>query len=84
MATLVMYGRPDCEDTDHARDYLSARKIPFSEVNIDADQNANAFVIFINGGSRLTPTLVLDDGRTKTIIAEPSDSELDRLVEKLY
>ena len=78
-----MFGRPDCKDTNRAREYLKARNIAFSEVNIDADQNANAFVIFINDGKRRTPTMVLDDGRTKTIIAEPSNGELDRLVEKL-
>ena len=83
MSTLTMYGRPDCDDTDYVRGYLQQHQVPFTEVNIDNDADANSFVIFINRGNRVTPTLILDDSRVKMIMAEPNDRELDTLIQRL-
>ena len=83
MKSLIIYSRPDCDDSDHARQYLNDRNVSFSEVNIDVDKDAETFVIFINQGNRVTPTLVLNDGRMKTIAAEPTDFELDTLIQQL-
>jgi glutaredoxin len=48
-ASIVMYGATYCEDTAAARKHLMKRGIPFHEVNIDHDPEAEQFVIFING-----------------------------------
>jgi len=37
-------------------------------------------VIFINGGFRSTPTLVIGDGKVKTILTEPSDTQLEEML----
>lgn len=51
--------------------------MPFREVNIDRDAEAERFVIFINGGFRSTPTLVIGEGKRKVILTEPTDEELE-------
>ncbi len=77
--SLTLYGATDCDDTERARTYLRTRGIPFHEINIDHNPEAERFVIFINDGYRSTPTLVLGEGRRKTILTEPTDAELDDL-----
>lgn len=75
--SLTVYGSTDCDDTEHTRERLRACGVPFREVNIDHDPEAERFVLFINGGYRSTPTLVLGEGKRKLILTEPSDQELD-------
>ncbi|CUS05681.1 Glutaredoxin [Candidatus Promineifilum breve] len=77
---LTLYGANDCDDTDHVIDRLRAWNIPFREVILERDPDAERFVIFINGGYRSTPTLVFGDGRLKTILTEPTDEELTEVL----
>ncbi|CAG0959860.1 partial Putative glutaredoxin.1, partial [Gammaproteobacteria bacterium] len=73
---LTMYGATHCEDTQHVREQLTAWLIPLIDVNIDHDAAAEQFVIFINGGQRRTPTLVVGSSDRKTILTEPGDDLL--------
>ena len=41
---LTVYGRQDCDDTERTRDWLRARRVSFSEIDIDRDPGADAFV----------------------------------------
>jgi mycoredoxin len=76
-ASIVMYGATYCEDTAAAREHLMKRGIPFHEVTIDHDPEAEQFVIFINGGNRTTPALMLGDGKRRILLTEPTNAELD-------
>ena len=76
-SSLTLYGRADCDDTERTRDRLRALGVAFTEVDIDHDTAADAFVHFINRGFRSTPTLVFDHGHRKVVLTEPSDEELD-------
>jgi glutaredoxin len=42
MSTLVLYGRPGCHLCDDARDVLRRVGAPFSEVNIERDDDLHA------------------------------------------
>lgn len=77
---LFLYGATDCDDTERTRHRLQEGHIPFREINIDHDPEAEQFVIFINGGFRSTPTLVFGEGKFKLIITEPSDSEIENVL----
>ena len=77
---IVIYGATDCDDTQRTRERLTALGVPFREVNIDHDNEAERFVIFINGGFRSTPTLVIGEGKHKTIITEPTNEEIEEMV----
>jgi mycoredoxin len=73
---LTVYGGDDCDDTEHVVGRLRAWGVPFREVILERNPDAERFVVFINGGYRSTPTLVFGDGRLKTILTEPTDGEL--------
>ncbi len=77
---LTLYGAMDCDDTEHTRNRLRELGVPFYEVNIDHDAEAERFVLFINRGYRSTPTLVFGEGKFKIIVTEPIDEELDQVI----
>jgi mycoredoxin len=78
--SITVYGATDCDDTQRTRNRLRLLNVPFREVNIDHDKEAERFVVFINSGSRSTPTLVIGGGKVKTIMTEPTNAEIDELV----
>ena len=57
---IVMYTRPGCEDSDAAREFLRAHRIPFGEVNIEKNPEAMEFVMSVNEGKKRTPTFNVD------------------------
>lgn len=77
---LTLYGATDCDDTERTRDHLHRLGIPFTEVNIDVDREAERFVIFINRGYRSTPTLVFGEGKRKIVLTEPTNEELEQVL----
>lgn len=74
---ITLYGAVDCDDTERLREYLKAAAIPFHEVTIDQDVEAERFVIFINDGFRSTPTVVIGEGKQKIILTEPTPIQFD-------
>lgn len=72
---IVMYACPTCEDSDLVRARLQELKIPFEEIDIDADDEAAQYVKKVNHGFRSTPTLVF--GAEEFIVVEPTLEELD-------
>lgn len=76
MPRIVMYGAVDCDDTARTRAYLQMQQIPFEEISIDTNPDAERFVIFINQGFRSTPTLIIGEGKRRVIFTEPSNEEL--------
>lgn len=80
---ITMYGATDCDDTERTRNHLIHLGIPFTEINIDDDAAAEQFVIFINNGWRSTPTLVMNQGKQKQLITEPTDTELEELLKRV-
>lgn len=80
VATLVLYGRPTCEDTAITRDRLRVVGAPFREIDVDQDPAAAAFVESVNRGNRVTPTLVL--GSTPEVLAEPGVAALDEALRR--
>jgi mycoredoxin len=82
---ITVYGATDCEDTQETVETLQQLGITFNLVNIDFDQEAERFVIFINHGYRSTPTLVFGTARRKIILTEPDPGGLTAaLVEAGY
>ncbi len=80
---VILYGATDCDDTDYVCSYLHKYRVQFREVNIDHDAEAERFVIFINNGYRSTPTLVIGTGKVKTILTEPTNTELDDIIARI-
>jgi mycoredoxin len=77
---ITIYGATHCDDTQRTRAFFKQQSVPFDDINIDYDDEAEKFVTFINGGHRSTPTLVIGEGRRKMIWTEPSNEELAALI----
>lgn len=45
---------------------LTSMGIPFTVIDVEADQGAARFVEQVNGGNRVVPTVVFADGSTAT------------------
>lgn len=75
---ITLYGGDDCDDTERVVGRLRQWGVPFHEVILENDPDAERFVIFINGGYRSTPTLVFGEGKLKFVLTEPEDDELAR------
>ncbi len=73
---IVLYGAADCEDTERTRHFLQTHAIPFQEIDVDQDTDAERFVIIVNKGFRSTPTLVLGEGKCKIVLTEPDQAQL--------
>lgn len=80
---LTMYGATTCDDTERTRGWLAAWGVPFREVNIDHDADADALVRVLNQGFRSTPTLVFGTGKRKLVLTEPTEQELRAVLVEL-
>lgn len=52
-----MYSTTWCPDCRRAKDFLQRRGIPFEEINIENDPDAEDLVIEVNQGRRKVPTI---------------------------
>lgn len=77
---IAVYGATNCEGTAATKAHLEERNIAFRYVNIDHDVEAERFVLFINGGRRITPTVVFDGGKLKFVMSKPTLAEVDELL----
>jgi len=72
-AKLTVYGAYWCPDCRRSKKFLGENFIPFNWVDIEDDKEGEAFVVNKNGGKRIIPTIVFEDG---SILVEPSNAEL--------
>ena len=75
---IEVLGSTTCEDTAIVRSRLHALGVPFRDLDIDADHDAAQRTRDLNGGHRITPTVVVGDGRSA--VAEPTLERLGELV----
>ena len=70
---ITMYVRQDCEDVIRTREFLKARGVTWTEIDIDEDLVALAKVEEWNAGRSPTPTILIGD----QLLVEPGKRELD-------
>ena len=70
---ITVYGAFWCPDCHRSKSFLGEHQIPYAWVDIEEDENGEAFVIETNGGKRSIPTIAFGDGSTLT---NPSNAEL--------
>ncbi len=78
MASILVYGAGWCPDCVRSRRFLDARKIPYMYIDIERTPEAAEEVVRLNerigrGPIRKIPAIVIDG---RTVLSEPSDSEL--------
>jgi mycoredoxin len=75
---ITMYAADWCGDCRRSKRLLAESNVPYTLIDVDADESAAEKVIAINNGMRSIPVIVFDDG---THLTEPSDAALK---EKLH
>lgn len=76
--SVLVLGRDTCEDTTRSRALLERLGVPFTYRRVDEDPDADAWIRRLNGGTWVTPTILLGDpDRPDAILREPSDEELE-------
>ena len=65
MKTIRIYGADWCSDCIVAKNFLTSRKIKFEYIVITENKEAIEFVMKINNGKRIIPTIEID-GETYT------------------
>ena len=75
---ITVYGADWCGDTVRTLRHLDSKKIEYNYINIDEDEAGEKKVIEFSKGKRRIPMVELASGS----LAVPSDTELDRAMEK--
>lgn len=70
---LTVYGAPWCGDCKRAKKFLGEQRVHYNWVDIEQNPAGEAFVIQVNQGKRIIPTIVFDD---QSFLVEPSNAEL--------
>ncbi len=71
--TLTIYGAYWCPDCRRSKQFLGEHQIPYRWVDIEQEPEGERLVIEKNGGKRIIPTIVFDDG---SFLTEPSNAQL--------
>jgi thioredoxin reductase (NADPH) len=70
---IVVYGTTWCPDCKQSKQFLGDQRVHYHWVNIEQDLQAMEYVVQVNDGKRIIPTIVFPDG---DILVEPSNAEL--------
>lgn len=70
---IIMYTTSWCPDCHRSKHFLDENDITYIEHDVEEDKQALAFVLQVNNGNRVVPTIVFPDG---SIHAEPPNSVL--------
>ncbi len=73
LSDITVYGAYWCPDCRRSKLFLGEHQIPYNWIDIEADPDAERFVIEKNNGKRIIPTIVFKDG---SFLVEPSNAEL--------
>lgn len=63
---LTLYSTPDCGHCHRLKTQLAREAIPYTEVNVEIDPVGAQYVMHVNGGSRVVPTVLFDNGTALT------------------
>lgn len=74
---LKVYTTSWCGPCKRLKSQLTREGISYQEIDIEADPGAAEFVMSVNGGNQVVPTVVLDDG---TALTNPSVIQLKGLL----
>ena len=70
---ITVYGANWCPDCRRSKIFLGEHRVPYKWVDIEEDSDAQQFVTEKNGGKRIIPTIVFEDG---SFLVEPTNAEL--------
>jgi mycoredoxin len=74
---VTMYSTPWCGYCQRLKAQMGREGIEYNEIDIEQDPAAEQFVMGVNSGNAVVPTLVFPDGSTRT---NPSIGEVKSLL----
>lgn len=75
---ITVYGAYWCPDCRQSKRFLSEHQIPYHWVNIEEDEEGQAYIEKLNKGKRIIPTIVFGNG---SFLVEPTNAELAKKLE---
>ena len=72
--SIVMYSTTWCSDCRRAKKVFAAMNVSYTEIDIEANEDAAELVMKLNDGARSVPTILFPDG---TKLVEPSNAVLE-------
>jgi thioredoxin reductase (NADPH) len=72
---IMVYSAVWCPDCKRAKQFFGEQRVGYTNVDIEQDQRAMAFIEQVNNGMRSIPTIIFPDGE---VLVEPSNAELAR------
>ena len=69
-----------CGDCVRSKALLNKLNLPFNEINVDLNEDANEFIKTLQVNQRRIPTIVFED---ESFLVEPSDVELENKLKEL-
>lgn len=72
-SNIKIYGTNWCSDCTRAKSFLDNHKIEYDWLNIELDNDLLKYVLELNDGKRIVPTIVFNDG---SILVEPTNKQL--------
>jgi len=70
---IMIYSTVWCPDCKRAKQFFGEQRVAYTNVDIEQDKKALAFVEKVNNGMRIIPTIIFPDGE---VLVEPSNAEL--------
>ncbi len=70
---LKVYGTPWCGDCTRSKAFLDKYRIPYEWLDVTKSHINLAYVLKVNHGRRVVPTILFPDG---SILVEPTNEEL--------
>jgi thioredoxin reductase (NADPH) len=70
---IKLYGTNWCSDCKRSKKFLGEQRVPYEFINIEEDEQGQAFVQRVQNGGMSIPTIVFADG---SLLIEPTNAEL--------
>ena len=70
---IMVYSTVWCPDCKRAKQFFGEQRVAYTNIDIEQDKKAMAFVEKVNNGMRIIPTIIFPDGE---ILVEPSNASL--------
>lgn len=78
---LTVYSTTWCGPCKRLKSQLAREGIKFDEVDIESDPSAAEFVMSVNNGNQVVPTVVIDTPNGRVVRTNPSALEVKALLE---
>ena len=70
---IQVYGTSWCPDCTRSKEFLTDKNVPFEWFDVDEDEEKRKYVVEVNNGKQIVPTILFPDG---SVLVEPSNRQL--------